>query len=141
MIQSKYKYLTIGVVLGIIITLVFIKIRDYRINSPENRKNAIIEAQRVIRKVYSEDKKDIRYISSTNPGIDFPPITKVKVEISEFKTYVIEMVGKYHSQRCVPYKDVERGCTYSWKDLFYVELDYNKGDWKTLDLRRIKRYE
>ena len=145
MMKNRLTFLIIGIILGIICTLFIIKIRQSEYESPERKKDAIVYAQNLIRKEFGKEKKYFR--DSYNGvledpyyvGIEFPPVSKTKVEITELKTYIVEFYANYHTERCVRYYPEQNGCTMREGDSFYVELEYKDSNWNEIDSRRISR--
>jgi hypothetical protein len=138
--KTKLTFLIIGLIAGVFCTILLLKIRDYNFESPERKKDAIIYAQKLIKEEFGKEEKPIVIMEGDEPfyyGIEFPPVSRTKVEITELKTYVIEFYAKYHNTRCVKYYLEENGCTYREGDFFYVELEYKNGTWNKIESLRI----
>mgnify|MGYP003670873670 CR=1 FL=1 len=142
--KKNYLFLIVGIVIGILLTLGITKLELFSGINPDKKKEAIIYAQKLIHNEFNKENKR-SYYEGENPfyeGITFPPISKIKIEKTEFGTYVITFYANYHSERCVSYLVKEiNSCYPTSGDSFYVELDYSDGEWNKIESRRINPYK
>jgi len=121
-------YFLIGLMIGIIITVISFSLFDTDSNLFERKRDAILYAQEVINKEYYQE----------NSLLDFPALTKTNVEITDFGTYMVEFYVTFVGGRWVEDKYnpgmrlKERGAN------FLVELDYENESWKVIESKLIK---
>jgi hypothetical protein len=142
--KKHHLLLIIGIIIGIVLTLLITQLNIFNGTSPKMEREAIVYAQKLIVDKYGKEKK-MMYSQKENPnyeGIEFPPISKTKIEKTKFDTYVITFYANYHTERCVRYLENETNrCTNTDGDSFYIELEYNNNQWNEIESRRLNPYK
>ena len=134
----RIKYYVFGFICGIGLILLINFLRRPALDSPKLKIEAIEYAQELVRKEY-ENKYDFAYLDDkdrefTNK-IDFKAKSQTKIEITEFGTFAITLIGVYQSNRVIKRTKEATGGFIKSFDVFFVELKPLKGKWELIDFR------
>lgn len=125
--KEKLSYIFVGLILGIVLSFLYINYLTFGNDSAEREREAIKYAQKVIEKEYYQE----------NSPLEFPAISTTEIIRTDIGTYVVQFYVKFLEGRWVK-NDIGIGDLRKKNGAnFLVELNYDNNSWKVIETKLI----